>query len=456
MSVPAFPTTEAELDDLLSAPSVEVGQALAALGGDIVFLGAGGKIGPTMARMARRSLDAVGSTAQVHAVSRSSDPAMAEQLERDGLIVHRADLADPAVYADLPDAAAVFYLAAMKFGSTGAEGQTWWSNASIPTLVASRYRGVPTLVYSTGNVYPLSSVGAGGSLETDPLGPIGEYAQSCLARERIFSQAAQMWGTPITIFRLNYACELRYGVIADIATKIAAGDPVDVTMPAVNVCWQGDISAWALRSIEHASTAPFVLNATGRRPHTEGLGLETVGARTDERGAVVIDERFATTADGVWAIGDVTDRRNLTPVAIAEGRAWAESTFGGTPRTLDFGHIATAVFLLPPLGTIGPSEADALAAGHAVKVYEADFRPMKQTFIGGAERSYMKLLVDADTDRVLAVHMLGADAPEIVQSLAVAITCGATKAQFDATVAVHPTSAEEFVLMREPARTVRS
>ncbi len=201
---------------------------------------------------------------------------------------------------------------------------------------------------------------------------------------------------------------------------------------------------------------PFVLNATGRRPHTEGLGLETVGARTDERGAVVIDERFATTADGVWAIGDVTDRRNLTPVAIAEGRAWAESTFGGTPRTLDFGHIATAVFLLPPLGTIGPSEADALAAGHALKVYEADFRPMKQTFIGGAERSYMKLLVDADTDRVLAVHMLGADAPEIVQSLAVAITCGATKAQFDATVAVHPTSAEEFVLMREPARTVRA
>lgn len=263
MSVPAFPTTEAELDDLLSAPSVEVGQALAALGGDIVFLGAGGKIGPTMARMARRSLDAVGSSAQVHAVSRYSDPAMAEQLERDGLIVHRADLADPAAYADLPDAAAVFYLAAMKFGSTGAEGQTWWSNASIPTFVASRYRGVPTLVYSTGNVYPLSNVGAGGSLETDPLGPIGEYAQSCLARERIFSQAAQLWGTPITIFRLNYACELRYGVIADIATKIAAGEPVDVTMPAVNVCWQGDISAWALRSIEHASTAPFVLNATG-------------------------------------------------------------------------------------------------------------------------------------------------------------------------------------------------
>ncbi|QIK71020.1 NAD(P)-dependent oxidoreductase [Propioniciclava coleopterorum] len=262
MTHPA-PTTETELDDLLSAPSVAVGEALAALGGDLVFLGAGGKIGPTMARMARRSLDAVGSDAAVHAVSRYSDPATAHALEREGLVVHRADLGDPGVYADLPDAAGVYYLAAMKFGSTGAEAQTWWSNASIPTFVADRYRGVPTLVYSTGNVYPLTSVGAGGSTESDAAGPVGEYAQSCLARERIFTHAGQAWGTPATIFRLNYACELRYGVIADIATKIAAGQPVDVTMPAVNVCWQGDISAWALRSIEHASVPPFILNATG-------------------------------------------------------------------------------------------------------------------------------------------------------------------------------------------------
>lgn len=204
---------------------------------------------------------------------------------------------------------------------------------------------------------------------------------------------------------------------------------------------------------------PFVLNATGRRPHTAGLGLETIGLQTDAVGAVPVNERFETPVAGVHAIGDVTNKLNLTPVAIAEGRAWAEALFGGEAgadtRLPDFSQIATAVFTLPPLGTIGPSEADALAAGHTLKVFEADFRPMKQTFIGGAERSYMKLLVDADTDRVLAVHMLGADAPEIVQSLAVALTCGATKAQFDRTVAVHPTSSEEFVLMRQPARVVK-
>lgn len=203
---------------------------------------------------------------------------------------------------------------------------------------------------------------------------------------------------------------------------------------------------------------PFVLNATGRRPNTQGLGLETLGLQTDRVGAVPVNERFETPVPGVHAIGDVTNKRNLTPVAIAEGRAWADAHFGnelGAVALPDFSLIATAVFTLPPVGTIGPSEADALAAGHTLKVFEADFRPMKQTFIGGAERSYMKLLVDADTDRVLAVHMIGADAPEIVQSLAVALTCGATKAQFDRTVAVHPTSAEEFVLMRQPARVVK-
>lgn len=293
MTPSSMPTDERQLDDLLSRPSPEVGEALAALGGDVVFLGAGGKIGPTMARMARQSLDLVGSTAQVHAVSRYSDPATATALEEHGLVVHRADLADPASYAELPDAAGVYYLAAMKFGTTGAQAQTWWSNASIPTLTASRYRGVPTMVYSTGNVYPLTRVGDGGSLESDPLGPVGEYAQSCLARERVFTHAADMWGTPVTIFRLNYACELRYGVIADVATKIAAGEPVDVTMPAVNVCWQGDTSAWALRSIEHAGNPPFILNATG--PETVSV-RRLAGWLADNMGmdATITGEESAT------------------------------------------------------------------------------------------------------------------------------------------------------------------
>ena len=260
---PTAPTDEASLDALLSEPAPGVGEALAAAGGDILLLGAGGKIGPSMALMARRALDDIGSSARVIAVSRFSDAAVRAQLEDSGIVVHSADLADPASYADLPDAAAMFYLAAMKFGTTGQEHRTWWSNAAMPAMVADRYRGVPSVVYSTGNVYPLTPLAYGGSVESDEPLPLGEYAQSCLARERIFTNAAYEWDTPTTIFRLNYACELRYGVIADIALKIAAGEPVDVTMPAANVVWQGDVNAWALRSLELAATPPHILNATG-------------------------------------------------------------------------------------------------------------------------------------------------------------------------------------------------
>ena len=257
------PHDEQALDELLSRQMPGVGQALHALGGDIVLLGAGGKIGPTMSLMARRALDEVGSTARVIAVSRFSDPASRELLEQAGVVVHATDLSLSESYAELPDAAGMFYLAAMKFGTTGQEHQTWWSNAAMPALVADRYRGVPSVVYSTGNVYPLSPLSHGGSTERDEPAPVGEYAQSCLARERLFSYASHTWGTPVSIFRLNYACELRYGVIADIAERIANGEPVDVTMPAVNVAWQGDINAWALRSIELASAPPRLLNATG-------------------------------------------------------------------------------------------------------------------------------------------------------------------------------------------------
>lgn len=194
---------------------------------------------------------------------------------------------------------------------------------------------------------------------------------------------------------------------------------------------------------------PWVLNATGRRPNGAGLGLET-----DALGAIAVDSAMQTRLPGVYAIGDVTNRRNLTPVAIAEGRAVADSLFGGTPRTVDLSMIASAVFTLPPIASIGPSEAEAVAAGHRVKVFETEFRPMRQAFFGGPERTAMKLLVDADDDRVLAAHMIGADAAEIVQSLAVALTAGITKAQLDRTLAVHPTAAEEFVLLREPTRTL--
>jgi glutathione reductase (NADPH) len=197
--------------------------------------------------------------------------------------------------------------------------------------------------------------------------------------------------------------------------------------------------------------ADAVLNALGRAPTTAGLGLEAIGVTLTPGGAVAVDADGRTSAKNVWAIGDVTDRVNLTPVAIADGRAFADTEFGRRPTRVDHRLVATAVFTDPPIGTVGLTEADAAALG-PVDVYVSDFRPMKTAFIGDAARTWMKLVVDGRNDRVLGVHMIGADAPEIVQSLAVAVTCGATKRDFDRTVAVHPTAAEEFMLMREPVR----
>lgn len=197
--------------------------------------------------------------------------------------------------------------------------------------------------------------------------------------------------------------------------------------------------------------ADAALNATGRHPNTAALGLEDVGVALDARGAVAVDADSRSSVPGVWAIGDVTDRVNLTPVAIAEGRAFADSEFGGRPSRVDHRNVASAVFTDPPIATVGLPEADAARLG-PVDIYESDFKPMKTAFAGRSARSYMKLVVDGLSERVLGIHMIGADAPEIVQSLAVAMTCGARKPDFDRTVAVHPTAAEEFVLMREPVR----
>ncbi|RZS52344.1 glutathione-disulfide reductase [Sphaerotilus mobilis] len=197
--------------------------------------------------------------------------------------------------------------------------------------------------------------------------------------------------------------------------------------------------------------AAAALNATGRQPNTAGLSLSEAGVALDSRGAIVVDADSRSTAPGIWAVGDVTQRVNLTPVAIAEGRAFADTEFGGRPMRVDHRQVASAVFTDPPIATVGLSEEAAVRLG-PVDIYEADFRPMKTAFAGHEARTYMKLVVDGLDERVLGVHMIGADAPEIVQSLAVALSCGATKRDLDRTVAVHPTAAEEFVLMRTPAR----
>jgi len=197
----------------------------------------------------------------------------------------------------------------------------------------------------------------------------------------------------------------------------------------------------------------LVMYATGRRPNTKGMGLAEVGVRINEAGAVIVDEWQRSSVPNIYAIGDVTDRINLTPVAIAEGRAIAETLYNNNPTKMDHTHVPSAVFSQPPIGAVGLTEERACREYGEVDVYMARFKPMKNALSGREERTLMKLVVDARSDRVLGCHMLGPDAPEIVQGLAIAIKSGATKKMFDQTVGIHPSAAEEFVTMRE--KTVR-
>ncbi len=196
-------------------------------------------------------------------------------------------------------------------------------------------------------------------------------------------------------------------------------------------------------------SADLVMYATGRRPNTRGIGLEEAGVRLNASGAVTIDTWSRSAVPHIYAVGDVTDRLNLTPVAIAEGRALAETLFNDNPVEMDHANVPTAVFSQPPVATVGMTERAARQAVGAVDIYRTQFRPMKHTLSGREERTMMKLVVDRRSDRVLGCHMVGADAPEIIQGLAIAVKCGATKRQFDQTVGIHPTTAEEFVTLRD-------
>jgi glutathione reductase (NADPH) len=199
----------------------------------------------------------------------------------------------------------------------------------------------------------------------------------------------------------------------------------------------------------HDVESDVVMFATGREPYTAGLGLEAAGVKLNDKGAVIVDKFSKTNVDNIWAVGDVTDRINLTPVAIREGAAFAATEFGGTPTTFDHEMVASAVFSQPPIGSVGMTEAEARHAVGKVDIYRAVFRPMKVTFYNGEERTLMKLVVDAATQKVLGCHVVGPDSPEMIQMAAIAIKMGVTKQQWDSTCAVHPTAAEELVTMRE-------
>jgi nucleoside-diphosphate-sugar epimerase len=252
-----------QLDDLLSEPTPLAVETLARLDGDLLLLGVGGKMGPTLARMARRASDAAGVRRRVLGAARLSDPDCEAWLRRHGVETVRCDLLDPAQLGRLPDAANVVLMAGMKFGSTGQEALTWAMNCHLPALVAQRFRGSRVVAFSTGNVYGLSPVPLGGSLETDALHPVGEYAMSCVGRERMFEHFSRTLGTPTAILRLNYATELRYGVLVDVARRVWAGQPVPLAMGHLNALWQGDANAMALCAFARAASPPFVVNLAG-------------------------------------------------------------------------------------------------------------------------------------------------------------------------------------------------
>ena len=252
-----------ELADKLTRPSEADIAFMGALKGDLLILGAGGKIGPSLAKRARRAADLAGTSTRILAVSRFTSGGLRRELDQDGIETLPCDLLKPDELVLLPDCENVLFLAGRKFGSQGRPDLTWAMNAMTPAQVAHRYRQSRIVVFSTGNVYGMRGLDSGGSKETDTLSPTGEYAQSCLARERIFEYHSNEYRTRCLLFRLNYAVDLRYGVLVDIARRVYAGEAVDESVPAFNVIWQGDANSYALRSLSFCDSPAQILNVTG-------------------------------------------------------------------------------------------------------------------------------------------------------------------------------------------------
>ncbi len=332
--LPFSPPTSEALDAFMSRPSEGVVATLARIEGDILVLGAGGKMGLHLCLMLRRGLEALGKSdrQRVIAVSRFGSVETRARFESHGIETISADLSEPEQLAALPDAPSVFFLAGVKFGTSHEPGLLEKMNVQMPRAVAERFRDSRIVALSTGCVYSFVSPETGGSTEEDATDPVGDYAISCLGREEAFRNAGERWGTPSALLRLNYAIDLRYGVLVDVAQKVLADQPVDVSMGYVNVIWQGDALAHTIQALPHASApTPFVLNVTGPGILRVRDLAEQFGERFGK--AVIIEGEEQATA---W-LNDASDahaRFGTPEVSIEEMVEWIASWLESGGETL--------------------------------------------------------------------------------------------------------------------------
>jgi len=313
-----------ELEEFMTRPDAALERDLATIAGDLMVLGVGGKMGPTLARLARRASP----TRRVIGVARFTEPGLRERLEADGVECIATDLLDRAALARLPRAANIIFMAGRKFGSTGQQPLTWAMNALVPAMVAETFSASRIVAFSTACVYPFMPIDGPGADESVPPTPPGEYANSCVARERPLEYWSGVRGTPGRLIRLSYAIDMRYGVLSDIATKVLGGEPIDLSMGAVNVIWQGDANAQVLRSLAACTTPTTPLNVSGpvlrvrdiARALAERLGRQPVFRGEEARDAWVIDCSAAARLFGPPAV-PLEAMLDWTADWVANGRA---------------------------------------------------------------------------------------------------------------------------------------
>lgn len=315
-----------EIERDLTTPTPELVEEIANLDGDITVLGVGGKVGPSVAIMAQRAIEEAGVDKKVYGVARFSDPAARASLERAGVTAVPADLTDDLELDAIPDAANVIYMAGNKFGTVGNEHFTWMMNSYLPGRVAQRFRASRIVVFSTLVTYPLADVSTGGSRESDPPGPIGEYSASCVGRERMFEHYSRKHGTPVLLFRLGYSIETRYGVLQEIAQAVHDGTPIPLAMGHASVIWQRDVAEYAIRSLRLATSPPRALNITG----PEIVSIRWLAERFGERfGRTPIFEGEETgtayVMDGSQLQAEFGYPRTTVPQMMDTVAEWVES-----------------------------------------------------------------------------------------------------------------------------------